>query len=633
MYVYQPIQFLKFIARSGTLLMIQLVVLFCTSCQRDISELDPAEYPAYPNVFINSFSPGLNYAAFGGSVPTAFQVDTEVGRNNLSEASMRFEVPDVNDPRGAYAGGAFFTSTPRNLSGFDALTFWIRATKAADIDVIGFGNDLGESRFQATIFGLPVNTNWQKVIIPIPDPSKLTAERGMLFYSEGPEEGRGYTFWIDEVKFEKLGTLANPRALMLLGEDRTVSPEPAEIITIDGLQAVYNLPTGIDMAVTAAPAYFEFESSNPDVATILSGGRVRVESTGSATITARMGNREARGSLTVNSSGQVERPLTRAPVPTRAESDVISLYTNVYPNRPVDTWNTRWQFSNAEEFFIQIEGDDVIRYRNLNFVGIEFASSTINATNMTHIHMNIWTPDNTNPPRNFKVLLVDFGPNNVFGGGDDTSHEIIITRPTLVTGQWVTIEIPLASFTGLTRRGNLAQMVLSGDLPNLYLSNVYFYRSGSGGMNSPIVAAPSPTVPAGNVISIFSDVYTNRPGTDFNPNWGQATQVSQIQIQGNNTLRYGGLNYQGTQLAQNVDVSQMNFLHLDYWTSNSTELRVFLISPGPVETPFILTVPSSGWNSIDIPLSAFAPVDLRNIFQFKFEGNGNIYLDNIYFRR
>ena len=45
----------------------------------------------------------------------------------------------------------------------------------------------------ATITGLAVNTNWKKYIIPIPDPSRFTEERGMFFYSEGPEnESRLY---------------------------------------------------------------------------------------------------------------------------------------------------------------------------------------------------------------------------------------------------------------------------------------------------------------------------------------------------------------------------------------------------------------------------------------------------------
>jgi len=248
---------------------------------------------------------------------------------------------------------------------------------------------------------------------------------------------------------------------------------------------------------------------------------------------------------------------------------------------------------------------------------------------MTYFHMDIWTPDPT-AGKTFKVMLVDFGANGIFGGGDDSSSEISVTSPTLSTGSWVSLNIPMSSFSGLTSKSHLAQMVLSGDIPNVYVDNVYFYK-GSGGAAEPTTAAPTPTRNAANVISVFSDAYTNVAGTDLNPNWGQSTVVSQIPVAGNNTLKYAGLNYQGIVLGSNQNVSGMDFLHLDIWTTNSTLLNVFLISPGPVEKPFGLTVPTSGWSSVEIPLSSFSPVDLADIFQLKFEGNGDIFIDNIYF--
>ena len=116
--------------------------------------------------------------------------------------------------------------------------------------------------------------------------------------------------------------------------------------------------------------------------------------------------------------------LIAAPVPTVPAENVISLFSNAYTNVPVDTWATGWLYSTAVLTEIKIDGDDVKLYTNLNFNGIEFASQTIDATEMTHFHMDIWTPDPTALPAAFKVLLVDFGPNGVFDGGDDKSHEL-----------------------------------------------------------------------------------------------------------------------------------------------------------------------------------------------------------------
>ncbi|MBK8566874.1 MAG: Ig-like domain-containing protein [Saprospiraceae bacterium] len=617
---------LKFI----TFTLLVFVTLFTVvSCKRDLDDLEPATFPTTAEVFIDGFSAGLNYGAFGGSKVTAFDVDSE--EKYKGTASMKFAVPDAGDPQGAYAGGAYFTSVGRDLSGYDALTFWAKASKAATIDVVGFGNDFGESRFQTVLRDVKVNTNWQKFIIPIPDASKLTQERGMFFYSEGPESGLGYTFWIDEVTFENLGTLAHPRAAILDGQDQEFLVETGQTLNIGGTKAIFNLPTGVDQSVDAAPSYFTFSSSNPSVASVSSTGAVSIVDAGSAVITAKLGDQDAAGSMTVGSTGQAVGPQAPAPTPTVDADSVISMFCNAYNNVPIDTWNTGWQFSTAELLDIQIAGDDVKRYRMLNFVGIEFASQTINASAMTHFHLDIWTPDATALPAAFKVLLVDFGANGVFDGGDDSSHELSFSSPLLQTGQWVGIDVPLSNFTGLVNKGHLAQLVLSGDLPNVYVDNVYFYKSGSVVTTGPTVAAPVPTRNPADVISIFSDAYTNAAGTDFNPNWGQATVVSQVPVAGNNTLLYSGLNYQGTQLGSNLDVSSMTHLHLDVWTNNSSALSVFLISPGPIETPSVLTVPTSGWASVDIPLSSFSPVDLANIIQFKFDGNGDIYLDNIYF--
>ena len=175
--------------------------------------------------------------------------------------------------------------------------------------------------------------------------------------------------------------------------------------------------------------------------------------------------------------------------------------------------------------------------------------------------------------------------------------------------------------------------VTSCDLPSDYEDNISFCTTGGLGLKGPTAAPVSPDVPTSNVISIYSDTYPNVAGTDFNPAWQQSTDVSEINFAGNNVLKYAGLNYQGTHFGSNQDVSGMNFLHVDIWSANSTALHVFLISPGPVETAYKLKVPTAGWAGIDIPLNMFAPVNLSNVIQFKFEGNGDVYIDNLYFKK
>jgi len=456
------------------MIILSVAILMVWGCERKIDDLKPPSFPVIPEVFIDGFSGGLNYAAFGGSVPTAFNVDYQETYNQ-SSASMRFEVPDANDPRGAYAGGVFFTATGRDLSGFNVLTFYAKASRSASIDLIGFGNDLGESKYQSTISGLKVNTNWKKYYIPIPDPSRLTAERGMFLYSEGPENGEGYTFWIDELKYEYLPTVTHPSSAILNGEDLSEISFTGISKSLTGLSTIFNLPDGTDQPVNAAPAYFDFFSSDESVATVNEQGVVSVVGgPGTAKITASLGGVAAKGSLTIQSQGA----FTHAPVPTHDPADVISIFSDAYTNVPVNYYNgywAPWQTTQSADFVVN--GDNVLYYFNFNFVGIEFSSPTINATQMTHLRADIFFPTTLAPGAQFKFQLVDAGADGILGTADDQSHTLTFTAPLLVSQNWISFDIPLADFTGLTSRARLAQLIFEGtNVPEFYADNIYLYK-------------------------------------------------------------------------------------------------------------------------------------------------------------
>jgi hypothetical protein len=154
----------------------------------------------------------------------------------------------------------------------------------------------------------------------------------------------------------------------------------------------------------------------------------------------------------------------------------------------------------------------------------------------------------------------------------------------------------------------------------------------SGPLPEPTAGAPTPTHPAANVLSIYSDAYDNLPNVNYNPNWGQSTAVTvNYVIAGDSTLKYENLNYQGTEFT-NQDVSGYDYFHVDFWTPNSTSLEFYLISTGPQEKAYTLPITTEQWVGVDIPLSHFSPpVDLTDVFQFKVVGNGTVYFDNWYF--
>lgn len=172
---------------------------------------------------------------------------------------------------------------------------------------------------------------------------------------------------------------------------------------------------------------------------------------------------------------------TDAPAaPTEDEDLVISLFSDAYSDVTVDTWRTDW--SNATYKDTTFADNAVKSYTNLDFVGIETVSSQINTNGMTHLRFDLWTPDATT----FRIKLVDFGPTGGFSGeggdgeGDDSESELAWDNP--AQGEWITYEIPLSDFTGLSSRANIAQIIFSG-LPTAnvtaYIDNIYFYNDGT----------------------------------------------------------------------------------------------------------------------------------------------------------
>ena len=190
--------------------------------------------------------------------------------------------------------------------------------------------------------------------------------------------------------------------------------------------------------------------------------------------------------------------------------------------------------------------------------------------------------------------------------------------------------------------GTLGQIIIFPDYAErdqdniVYFDNISFHPVGDTPSDEPDVAAPTPPArDPEDVISIFSDAYTNVAGTDFFPWWEQTTEPSIIEIDGNETLKYANFNYQGTQFASPINISEMEYVHIDMWTADATTVNFFLISP-PVETPFALPITPNEWVSYDIPLSAFDPVNLNEVLQMMFaggDGTSTLYLDNIYFYR
>jgi len=405
-------------------------------------------------------------------------------------------------------------------------------------------------------------------------------------------------------------------------------------------------------------------------------------------------------------------PQVSAPAPPAyAAPKVSSVFSEAFANIAGTDFNPNWGQSGSNTV-IQVAGNNTLKMANLNYQGIQFGSA-INALPMTHLHLDVFTTDETSL--------------QVFCISASTGEKFYQLAP-LNLNAWNSYDIPLTAFTsqGLGVSDLIQFKFVGSGGKTSYLDNLYFYNSdptpdtqaptaftatagliasdavtlmltgtdnsgavnyeitygtttlntsgisgvqksfqvtsltgstdysfsvvckdatGNLAANSPLVVAattlsalpgaPVPTFDPTKVISIFSNTYTSAaPAVNYNPNWGQSTVQSIVQLNGNDAIKYANLGYQGVDLMTTINAGSMNKLHLDVYPIDETALQITPISPGPSEKLFTLTpLNLNAWNSFDIPLTTFTGVDMANVFQFKFVGAGGktSYIDNLYF--
>ena len=156
----------------------------------------------------------------------------------------------------------------------------------------------------------------------------------------------------------------------------------------------------------------------------------------------------------------------------------------------------------------------------------------------------------------------------------------------------------------------------------------------------PTTSAPAPPLRiSGDVTSIFSNAYTNVDVSEWNPGWGQSTKLFNIDIAGNNTLKYVDLNYTGivTNYGNPTNLSDKTFVHFDYWTIDASSLAFKIVNTSKPEGPTkesavaVTSIVLGKWESVDIPLSSFT-TDMSAITQMIFSSSqATVFIDNLYF--
>jgi hypothetical protein len=446
-------------------------------CTREVS--DDAVLPTFPKVaevFTDNFI-GLGsdfYLPFGDAKPDVFSVDMTQGYQ--SNASIRIDVPNVTDPSGTYAGAIFrVDGIGRNLSDFDALTFYVKSSTGTLLGDVGFGIDYLGDKNRVSIQNVNVGTSWTKVIVPIPDPSILLNERGVFWFAAGTQgtNGSGYALWFDEIKFEKLGTVGKPTTNIMGGLSTNVNTFVGAQVNVTGINHVFNLVNGQDVQVNSTATYCDFFSSDTSIAVVNELGVVTVLAQGNAEITASLKGTPAKGKLNIISKGD----LIGAPVPTRLPANVKSIFSDAYVDATTSNFTPGFGGSTTLTELLVTGSGEVLQYSTNNYTGIMFVENPVDASTLGFLHIDVYV-ENANTTIGIQVR--DLGANKLIETdvntgnplGDDKDFRTNLTG--FQTGVWKSFDIPLGGNI-TNQKNNLGAIIITGG-PNFILDNIYFYR-------------------------------------------------------------------------------------------------------------------------------------------------------------
>ena len=271
-------------------------------------------------VFVGAYSPGVSFVDFGGATNDV-TIDPTEQRDGRD--SLRFVVTGA----GGYSGGAFVAATPRDLSSFNALTYWAKATITADLNVTGIGNDAaGGEGYSAESLNIPLTGTWTKYVIPIPAPSKYTAVAGLFHLAEGAD---GYTIWLNDIQYENLGAgeVGAPTGA-------TVNLPATQTVAVGATYQIAYQPNTVSFALPVLPnagrltnvgfLYYDLTSSDPTKATVSTLGLVTGVAGGTSNITAALGSIAVTGQMAVTVTAPLPVPTTLAATPTQLPANVIS---------------------------------------------------------------------------------------------------------------------------------------------------------------------------------------------------------------------------------------------------------------------------------------------------------------------
>ena len=402
-------------------------------------------------VFDDDYAPGVSFVGFGS---TNNNVSVSNAQAYSGSASLKITLAGS----GNYSGGRLETASGNNLSAHNALSFYVRASKNATLNLAGFGNSSGGNAFVTSQASIAINATWKKVIIPIPDPSKLTGERGLFQFSEGQDEG-AYDIFVDDIRFETLGSEIGTPALTIPTE--TFQGFIGEAVANTGtLVAVFPI-NSVNTNITIGKRFITYVATNPSVVDISAGGSVFTPlSGGETTISGSLNAIPLPGIITMS----VYPANTGPELPVVPQASVQSLFSNAYTNLPVTTWSINANRATVRD--VKVDGNDLKRYffvgtTGTNYCQIQFPA--IDVSSRSHLHVDVFT----NSATSFQVKLVN-------ASAQEFNYNAVASLGGLPLQTWRSYDIPLSAFAsmGLTNVNQILLSATSGS--TVYIDNVVF---------------------------------------------------------------------------------------------------------------------------------------------------------------
>ena len=333
-------------------------------------------------------------------------------------------------------------------------------------------------------------------------------------------------------------------------------------------------------------------------------------------------------------------PTAAAPTPTQDAANVTSVFSNTFTD--VAGTNPR-AFGNdggAAFSLIQVAGDDVWRYDNTDFVGIQNDTGFDSRTNFS---MDIWVADDIS----FRAGLISFT--------DPVSREDVEVN--LTGGQWTTIDvaiadlIPSAGTEGpLPADPTINQIIFdvlgTGVTADIFVDNVFFYTDGGGGgstsalVNETFDAATSidSWIRAGDADTFASEATLAFSASEGNPD-------GTLELAGTNTVDTAGRAYIFQNIFTGIDFTGVTSARLTFdarlgapLNASAIQLQTEIEGEGTVNTNDIQNqgINESTWTTITVDYSGIT-AGSNNFFRFNVNiaagaviGAGTtLFIDNI----